>query len=300
MEVTAITAEYDPFHNGHAYHVAKTRELTGGHPVMAVMSGNFVQRGEPAILSKRDRARAALMNGVDLVVELPVPWATAGAERFARGAVYLAAQSGVVSEISFGCETPDVPRLERLAIVLADPVWDREIKLVYDREGCSYPRARQIVAERVLGEDVSDLLTKPDNILATEYIKAIRRFDRSIRPLAVERKGADHGDDALRGRVASASAIRAAVAKGRPVDGFVPRETLRALRSAEKDGFGPVFTSDMDRCVLSYLRRLRPEDLKNVPDVSEGIENRILSAAAQAQFDACAFSVRDRRSGTLR
>lgn len=282
MEVTAITAEYNPFHNGHAYHVARTKELTGGHPVMAVMSGNFVQRGEPAILSKRDRARAALLNGVDLVVELPVPWATAGAERFARGAVYLAAQSGVVSELSFGCESADTQRMERLAIVLSDPVWDREIRLVYNRDGCSYAQARQLVAQRVLGEDVNDLLTKPDNILATEYIKAIRRFDRRIRPLAVARQGADHDAEALRGRVASGMAIRTAVAKGRAIDDFVPADTARALKDAAKAGLGPVFTSDMDRCVLSYLRRLQPEALRDVPDVSEGIENRIIQAAREA------------------
>ena len=115
MQVTAIIAEYNPFHNGHKYHIEQTLKKTDNSFIMAIMSPNFVQRGEPALLDKRERARIALLNGADLVVELPTPWATASAERFARGAVYIAHQAGIVNNLSFGCEDDDLAVLEKIA-----------------------------------------------------------------------------------------------------------------------------------------------------------------------------------------
>ena len=122
MQVSAIIAEYNPFHNGHKYHIDETKRLTDDSFVLAIMSGNFVQRGEPALLDKRERAKAALLNGADLVVELPLPWATASAERFARGAVYIAAQSGITDYLSFGCENDDILKMQQIARILNDKV----------------------------------------------------------------------------------------------------------------------------------------------------------------------------------
>ena len=176
MKVSAIIAEYNPFHNGHKYHIEETKRRTDDSFVMVIMSGNFVQRGEPAIIEKRERARAAILGGADLVVELPVQWATASAERFARGAVYIAHQAGIVDYLSFGCENDDIGHFRQIARVLSDNVYSRRIKENYDANTYSYAQARTAVVSEVLGTDCTELMMKPNNILAIEYIRALQSF----------------------------------------------------------------------------------------------------------------------------
>lgn len=205
MKVVGLITEYNPFHNGHKFHIDEARRLTGADYVIAVMSGNFVQRGAPALIDKYSRAKMALENGVDLIFELPVCFSTASAEYFAHGAVSVLNKLGVVDYICFGSECGDIKLLTKAAELLTDTkeLFD-EILQSYLKKGYSYPAAR---AEAVLetlkvqelpdGEQIGPILNEPNNILGIEYIKALRRFGSTIGPVTIERKSAHYHEKAL-------------------------------------------------------------------------------------------------------
>ncbi len=278
MNVTAIVAEYNTFHNGHRHHIEETWKKTDNSFIMAIMSGNFVQRGEPAILEKRKRAEIAVKNGADLVVELPVPWATASAERFARGAVYIAHQAGIVDNLSFGCEDEDITTLEQIARILCDKVYSRDIKKYYDDNMCSYPEARAAVVSKILGKDCSEIMMRPNNILAIEYLKAIIEFRSDIKPVGVKRSGAGHDSDNSKGNITSAMNIRNLMKTGRDYARFVPANSLPVLEKCLEEGTFPALYSNLESAVIAHLRKMKPSDFIGVPDVAEGIEHRIIEA----------------------
>ncbi|MGN1169522.1 MAG: nucleotidyltransferase family protein, partial [Acutalibacteraceae bacterium] len=171
MKTAGIVAEYNPFHNGHKYHIEKTKELTGADSVVAVMSGNFVQRGETAILSKWARAKAAIDNGVDLVIELPTLWSIARAQSFAGGAVSLLKALGCVDVISFGSECGDIDKLRETAFALSDEAVVNRMKDNLEI-GMSFAGARAEAVRTLKGDDFFDILNEPNNTLGVEYIIA--------------------------------------------------------------------------------------------------------------------------------
>ena len=278
MQVTAVIAEYNPFHNGHKYHIEQTWKKTDNSFIMAIMSGNFVQRGEPALLDKRERARIALMNGADLVVELPVQWATASAERFARGAVYIAHQAGIVDNLSFGCEDDDIVVLQQIARILNDKVYSREIKNYYDEHMCSYPEARAAVVSEVLGKDCSRIMMQPNNILAIEYLKALISFRSDIKPVGIERNSTGHDSSLINGNITSAMNIRNLVKTNKDYGKFVPENSLKVFEENIAKGTFPSLYSNLETAVLAHLRKMHPSDFIGTPDVAEGIEHRIVEA----------------------
>lgn len=278
MQVTAVIAEYNPFHNGHKYHIEQTWKKTDNSFVMAIMSGNFVQRGEPALLDKRERAKIALMNGADLVVELPVPWATASAERFARGAVYIAHQAGIVNNLSFGCEDDDIVILKQIARIINDKVYSREIKNYYDEHMCSYPEARAAVVSSVLEQDCSEIMMKPNNILAIEYLKALMSFKSDIKPMGIQRSSAGHDSSLVAGNITSAMNIRNLVKTNKDYAAFVPENSLKIFEENIEKGTFPSLYSNLETAVLAHLRKMKPSDFIGTPDVAEGIEHRIVEA----------------------
>lgn len=278
MKVTAVIAEYNPFHNGHRYHIEQTWKKTDNSFIMAIMSGNFVQRGEPAILDKRERAKIALMNGADLVVELPVPWSTASAERFARGAVYIAHQAGIVDNLSFGCEDEDIVVLQQIARILSDNVYSREIKDYYDAKGCSYPEARSAVVSRILEKDCSQIMLKPNNILAIEYLKALKSFKSDIKPICVKRSSAGHDSAKASGNIASAMSIRNYIKTGKDYGLYIPENSIDIFNENMEKGAFPSLYSKLEAAVLAHLRKMTPADFAGTPDVAEGIEYRICEA----------------------
>lgn len=278
MQVTAVIAEYNPFHNGHKYHIEETWKKTDNSYIMAIMSGNFVQRGEPALLDKRKRAEIALLNGADLVVELPTPWSTASAERFARGAVYIAHQAGIVDNLSFGCEDDDITTLEQIARILNDKVYSREIKKYYDDNMCSYPEARAAVVSEILGKDCNDIMLRPNNILAIEYLKAIMSFKSDIKPIGIKRSAAGHDSSFSHDNITSAMNIRNLVKTGDDYSSFVPENSLEIFEDCIKNGTFPALYSNLETAVLAHLRKMRPSDFIGTPDVAEGIEHRIIEA----------------------
>ena len=192
MQVVGIVAEYNPFHTGHAYQIARTRaELGEDAPVVAVMSGCWVQGGRCAAADKWTRSRLALTGGVDLVLELPTVWAVSSAETFARGAVGILAAAGVVDVLSFGSECGAADRLRQVAACLNSPVYESGVRRFVD-EGMPFAAARQEVVRGILGPERSALLSTPNNNLGVEYLRALDRLGSAIRPVTVRREGAPH------------------------------------------------------------------------------------------------------------
>lgn len=221
MKIIGIIAEYNPFHNGHAYQITTIRERTGADFVIVAMSGDFVQRGAPAILDKYARAQMALSCGADLVLELPALWATASAEHFAMAGVTLFEKMGLVDGICFGAETDNLPLLTAIADILADePEAYRTLLASYLKTGAAFPKARasalaDFVAmhEMHLTDDLHEVLSSPNNILAIEYLKALRRRHSSMTPYLIRREGSGYHDTAL-APTASATGIREALLAG--------------------------------------------------------------------------------------
>lgn len=281
MNITGIVAEYNPYHNGHQYLTAKCREAGATH-VVAVMSGNFVQRGSVAIMDKRARAKAALSDGVDLVLELPVPWAVSTAELFARGGLSVLSGLGCVDSLAFGCETADKELLFKAAEAVCDIKVHDLIKDELDG-GITYAAARENAVRKLYGDEIADVISKPNNILAVEYLKAMKSVGTNFNVMPIKRNGAEHDSLKENGEFSSASALRIMLERGdeRAFE-FMPESSVSEFKRLEKVGRAPVAIDDSERAILSRLRMLSAEDIKEAPDVSEGLENRIYNAIQSA------------------
>ena len=245
------------------------------------MSGSFVQRGEPAILDKWARARLALLAGADLVIELPLSWACAGAERFARGGVALAGSLPGVNTLVFGSEVPDVPALTQAAGALLSPGFSDALSRLPE-DGSSFARRRQRALGALIGEEKAALLEKPNAALGVEYCKAILQLGLPLKPVAFPRSGAPHDGPAAPGEFLSGSALREKIFAGKDLTGLVPDFTLEMIRQETAAGRCPAALSRLERPILAKLRMMAPEDFAKLPDVSEGLENRLYKAARQA------------------
>lgn len=205
MKVVGLITEYNPFHNGHKYHIEEARRITGADYVIAVMSGNFVQRGTPAVIDKYSRTEMALKNGVDLVLELPVCYATGSAEYFAHGAVALLDKLGIVDTLCFGSEAGEIGLLCEASNLLLQAPDSFEVQLQARlKEGLTYPAARVKAVEHTLKMNgalnaaiLTDILAEPNNILGIEYIKAIKHLSSSIEPITIRRISAHYHDSDL-------------------------------------------------------------------------------------------------------
>ena len=299
MNVAGIVAEYNPFHNGHAYHIAETRKALGEDTaIVCCMTGDFVQRGEAAVYSKYARAESAARSGADLVFELPLPWSVSSAEGFAHGAIGLLGALGTVKYLSFGSECGETKPLETLAFALLDPNMDGEIKAELT-EGVSYAAARQRALSKSVGE-LAALLDTPNNILGVEYIKAIYNLHLDLQLLTVPRLGAEH-DGAGEGNVRSASELRARLGADGDVEGFMPEAAARVLRREREQGRGPVLMSDLEPMLLSRLRALPDAAFNALPDATEGLGNRLCAAVReQASWDGVLSATKSKRYALAR
>lgn len=275
MKVVGIIAEYNPFHNGHKFHIDESRKaVSKDTAVVCVMSGDFVQRGEAAVFSKYSRAEAAIKGGADLVLELPLPWALSSAEGFARGAVGILGSLGCVDYLSFGSECGDIKILNTLATALLDPAIDNAVKAELDK-GISYAAARQNAIAKDIGS-LSEYLGTPNNILAVEYMKALYLQRLKMEPITVMREGAGHDMEG-----GSASDLRRMLKIEKSIKHFVPRDVLSIYKRESEQGRGPVIMDNLEIAVLSRLRTLTESDFAAVPDAAEGLENRICAAARE-------------------
>lgn len=301
MEVIGIIAEYNPFHLGHLYQLQEARRLfSSDSAVVVVMSGCFTQRGEPALTDKWSRAKMALSCGVDLVLELPFVYACASAERFAEGGVRVLQATGLRSTLLFGSECGDLPLLQKTADRLAfeTPVF-QDLLHHYLNQGLSFPKARsQAFRDCWPDDEGAELLHSPNNILAIEYLKAIRKIPCCrLTPCTIQRKGQAYHERTLSGSssiTASASAIRSAVfdrIRGQtPPDLYglltdlmpaMPKEALAELMACVQGGPGPLFLEDFASLILSLLRSRPPEQLEQIAGMGEGLARRLATAAAR-------------------
>lgn len=278
MRITGLIAEYNPFHNGHKYHIEQAKAITGADAVIVVMSGDFVQRGMPAILPKHMRAKAALEAGASAVLELPVCYATGSAEYFAYGAVLLLEKLGCVDSICFGSECGDMELLQKAANVLVDePAEYREALHRFVRAGDSFPLARQ----KALAAYVSpEVLSEPNNILGLEYLKALARIGSKMKPYTIRRVYSQYHDTDLQEEFSSATAIRKQILSGNMevLAGQVPVKFLTDLQEAS-----PMHANDFSLLLKYRLLVETKESLLAYADVSEDLANRIINRRNQFQ-----------------
>ncbi len=277
MKITGIVTEYNPFHNGHKYMIDEIKKTVKPDYIIAVMSGNFVQRGEPAIADKWTRAKTALLNGVDLVIELPVYFSVAPAEIFARGAIKLFCDTGIVDNICFGCEDNDIDTLKYISEKLfsESDTLSEKIK-EYLNTGKSYALSRSMAFKDIYGKDISEI-EKPNNILALEYLNALKYFKSDIIPIPIKRIMSSYNETRLEGEFSSARSIRENL-KTKETDFLnmvIPENSINILKEGINNNIFPIYSDDFSEA-LNYILRLRSEDyLKNITEVTEGLHNRI-------------------------
>lgn len=218
--VAAIISEYNPFHNGHRFHIDETRRK-GADFIIAIMSGSVVQRGETAIFDKHFRARQAVIGGCDLVIELPYPYSGACAEMFAKGGISIADGLGITDCISFGCESDDAGLLKKAAGI-AEEIKTEPMVAELMKTGISYPAAVSEAVRKLYGDEVSCCFENPNNTLAIEYIKAINEICPNIGIIPIKRKGIAHDSGEIAGNISSASHIRSKIRSGEGVGGLIP------------------------------------------------------------------------------
>jgi len=273
MKILGIVAEYNPFHNGHKYHIDKAKAITGADYTVVVMSGNFVQRGEAAVLDKWERSRIAVENGADLVIELPFIFSCNKASDFAAGAVDILAGIGA-THIAFGSESGDIDALKELVCKLSD--YNDEINASRGAamaEGVSYAKGTQMAVNEILGEEYVSLMLDPNNILAVEYLKRIHEKKYNIEAVTVKRFGSGYyGSDDASG-MAGATVIRQMVQNGQDVAGYVPANTAEALANSCIDV--KLQADNLFKLVKADIVRNSSEKLASVYSVGEGIENKL-------------------------
>lgn len=283
MKIVGILTEFNPFHSGHAYLLHQVREKVGPEAgIVCVMSGNFVQRGEAALLEKHVRAEAALRCGADVVLELPVACALSSAEGFARGGVYLMQQSGCITHLAFGSECGDISALERVAACLDSEAYRAGLRRFLD-EGMSFAACRQAVVRGILGNEDAALLDGANNNLGVEYLKAVRQLGWTCEACTVSRRGAGH-DSLAAGEYRSATALRGMLQKEEWAEAapFLPAEVMALYQDAFAAGSAPVSLALAERDILARLRTLEKEDFAQLPDCAEGLHHRMYRAARQA------------------
>ena len=274
MKITGIVSEYNPFHKGHEYQLKVAREKTACDGVVVVMSGNFVQRGEPAIIDKYRRAEAAVHGGADLVIELPIPFSFQNAEMFANAAVK-ELKKIPVSALSFGCESEDVELLKSIASVQLNPKFGIDIKKEMDK-GLSYPSALTNVIVSVLGTSAHDVIGSPNNVLAIEYIKSTMKHKLNCNFAPVKRIGKGHNDITVSGRYDSATAIRKSILSGSSEHGnSLTEKSNQAIKSFYNEFSG--FNSLNNYLDIIYFKilELGIDGLNDIYEVSEGLNNKI-------------------------
>ncbi len=291
MKVLGIVVEYNPFHNGHLYHLTKAKRICNPDFTVAVMSGSFTQRGEPAIIDKFARTEIALLCGVDLVLELPTIYAIQDAGGFAFGAISSLAATQVVTDVVFGSESADLENLEKIAKVLVEqpPLYLRFLHEELKR-GHSFPNARRIAimryatSEKVFDPSTLKIIERSNDILGLEYIVSAKKLGLSTRFHVVKRVGADYHDEGFKGTFSSATAIRNLIRRNEmeQVRHALPQESFSILRREMKVGRGPVFYEDMEKLIMGVFRTITRYDLQEYAGFNEGLDRRFTFYAVRS------------------
>lgn len=269
--ITGIIAEYNIFHNGHKYQIDEVKKASDA--VVAVMSGSFVQRGDVAVTDKWSRAKTALMSGADLVLELPTCYALNAAPNFAAGGINTLNALGVVDSVVFGSESGNINELLKTAELMeneSDEISEKIKKYVSD--GMTYPSA---LSKAYSGIIEPSLLSEPNNILSIEYIRALIRSNSKIKPFTIERHKASHHDDKITENIASASKIREMIIDGKNIDNLIP------YKLADIGCSLPYSASALDSALIAKLRLTNSDKLKDISEMTEGLENRLIQSAME-------------------
>lgn len=303
MTAIGIITEYNPFHNGHLFHLREAKKISEGQPVIAVMSGNFTQRGQPASFDKWLRAEMAVRAGVDLVLELPLAAAIRSAEFFAEGALKTLAATGLVTDIVFGSESGQLEPLDKIAELLVEEPAEFQTSLQkYLRQGLSYPRARARTLAGLLPGKITPekALSAPNNILGIEYIKTIKKFNLDITPHTIARREAGYHDRKPgSGKIASATALRNIIYQNftgkkseknantaqiiSEITKYVPQATRNMIKKGLEEGKGPADLKKFQQLVEFILIRSSRQELLEIPALNQDLVNSLLRARCQQQ-----------------
>ena len=283
-KVVGIIAEYNPFHNGHLYHLLQAKDLAQADYVVAVISGNFTQRGDTSIVDKWTKAYMAICGGCDLVLELPTVYSISSAENFASGAVKILDSLKIIDSIAFGAEASDLATLNNIANVLyTEPRGYTNILTHELQKGISFPSARENAILMYLNDikRYANILNSPNNILAIEYLKALKTQKSNMNPIMVKRSKVYYNDDRIVDDFASATAIRKLIKRREYEDlrKVVPRSTYKILSRQIRDGNIVLGLENFEKEIIYTLRKMTIREIANLPDVSEGLENLIKNSA---------------------
>lgn len=283
--VLGIIAEYNPFHNGHMYHLEKAKEQSGAQYSICVMSGNFVQRGNTSILNKWKKAEMALKNGIDLVIELPTIYSVASAESFSLGAIKLLDSLKIVDAISFGAETDDFAALNNISnIAFEEPKKYKDLLNKELKKGISFPQARENALMLYLDDNkrYANILNSPNNILAIEYLKSLKKIKSTIQPIPIKREKVYYNENTIVDEFASATAIRNLLKNKQfsEIRKVVPKDTYEILSKESELENIVLDLSAYEKQIIYNLRKMSVEEIAQLPDVNEGLEHSIKNAAS--------------------
>lgn len=307
MKISGIIVEYNPLHNGHIFHINKTKELTDSDITIAVMSGNFNQRGIPSVIDKWTKTKLALQNGIDIVLELPSIYALSSAEFFSYGAVSLLNSLGVVDSLCFGSEAGDINLLETIADVLVSEPIDYKILLKSELDkGLLFPKARALALIEHLSQKTTYdkeylklQLSSSNNILGVEYLKSLKRLNSSIKPYTIKRLGGAYNSENLNEIFSSATSIRGVLRQNKDLDSLkchVPNSVYEELQTLHSKNYTFAFESMMYPYIKYKALTNRYNYFEKLPDASEGLHNKILSSLeTSTTYDDCISAIKSKR-----
>lgn len=281
-KILGIIGEYNPFHNGHLYHIEESKKIIDPTYTVVVITGNFAQRGAPSIINKWEKTKILLEAGVDLVLEMPTIYSISSAENFAQGAIKIFESFKSTTILSFGSECGDVSILKDIATILNNEPQEYKSILAHELSaGNSYPKAREKALLMYLNDvrRYSNILSGPNNTLGIEYIRAIQQLKSSVIPYTIKRNGPDYDSLEVVGNIASATAIREKLKKERSVVKLMPSYSSEILNEQYKYGKTILDLKSFEKEILYKFRTMSLDEIKNLPDVSEGLENKIKSSA---------------------
>jgi predicted nucleotidyltransferase len=306
MNISAIISEYNPLHKGHVYHIEKTKEITDSDAIICIMSGNYVQRGLPALIDKWNRTKTALECGADLVIELPVIYSLSSAEFFSSGAVSLLNSLGVVNNLSFGSEIGDIEFIKQIASVLVKEPLEFKSKLkIHLDNGTPYPKARSMALIEYLtfensvpNSHMSEALNSSNNILGIEYCKSLLKLNSSIKPLTIRREGGSYNDENLNAVFSSATSIRKYMKEEKNLsllEQHMPKKSYEMIRSLKEEAY-PFVYGDFILPFIKYKAFSVGDGLHNLPDASEGLHNKIYDELSRATgYDELLNNIKSKR-----
>lgn len=281
--VLGIVAEYNPFHNGHLYHLESSKKQTGCDYSVAIISGNFTQRGSTSIIDKWEKTKMALSAGVDLIIELPVLYSISSSENFADGSIKILNSLGIIDYLSFGSETSNINLLDDIATVLVDESKDYKNILAKElSKGISFPSAREnAIISYLNNKKYSEILSSPNNILGIEYLKALKKYNSTIIPHSIKRFESEYNSIKISNNIASSTAIRNLI-KNNNLDiikDIIPDSSYSILIDNIKNGHTVANLSVFEKEIIYILREMSVKEIAKLPDVSEGLEFLIKNAA---------------------